>query len=523
MPPNISDVDIGNKIVWNLMFVAFSAALALQICHSWKRKVYQIKTLISIKTRFLNGTYGFKRLPCFLSLFKASQRKEFLMGRAKLAFTVVCCLLAGYMVVTQISRFFENRDSSTIMFKRFNISPDDRYPTLSICFEGAKLNWYNETSIFESFGITSTKYEKILKGEQVLKFEYDYKTKLYNKIFTDIRNGSNDGFDKFYLSIADMLTGIEYATEEIPNSIKYGKGDRGVEVEDIPFYIGYQTPETICFTRTSNDTLGSIRMYDWLLFNKDIIGNENYQSAKMMIYLHYPGQLLRSYHTPVFKSGISFTAFNEEKNFWDRLLTITVTQVMLLRKRANSNVPCDPNLVNDDEKLQKEIIRKIDCIPIYWRHMDNKPVGISFCKSPDQYREAFKLIQDYKDILLSYDAPCVEMTILSKFDKEEENIWKDPSMKCQYTQATYQEIENARNFNFESFLSGVGGFVGIFMGYSLLQVPQMFISLLFLMRKLYIGRNKNEEGGRRKRKTTGPITKRVLKYDMISGTKWENN
>ena len=79
------------------------------------------------------------------------------------------------------------------------------------------------------------------------------------------------------------------------------------------------------------------------------------------------------------------------------------------------------------------------------------------------------------------------------------------------------------NFNFESFLSGVGGFVGIFMGYSLLQVPQMFISLLFLMRKLYIGRNKNEDGGRRKRKTTGPITKIVLKYDMIRGTKWENN
>ena len=45
MPPNISDVDIGNKIVWNLMFVAFSAALALQICHSWKRKVCRMKTL----------------------------------------------------------------------------------------------------------------------------------------------------------------------------------------------------------------------------------------------------------------------------------------------------------------------------------------------------------------------------------------------------------------------------------------------------------------------------------------------
>ena len=63
MPSFISDVDIGNKIVWNLMFVAFSAALALQICHSWKRKVYQIKTLISIKTRFLYLNLG--KIPKF--------------------------------------------------------------------------------------------------------------------------------------------------------------------------------------------------------------------------------------------------------------------------------------------------------------------------------------------------------------------------------------------------------------------------------------------------------------------------
>ena len=51
MPPNISDVDIGNKIVWNLMFVVFSASLALQICHSWKRKVYGMKILMLRGTR----------------------------------------------------------------------------------------------------------------------------------------------------------------------------------------------------------------------------------------------------------------------------------------------------------------------------------------------------------------------------------------------------------------------------------------------------------------------------------------
>ena len=58
MPPNISDVDIGNKIVWNLMFVAFSAALALQICYSWKRKVYRMKNVMPMTTK-LNWHIGF--------------------------------------------------------------------------------------------------------------------------------------------------------------------------------------------------------------------------------------------------------------------------------------------------------------------------------------------------------------------------------------------------------------------------------------------------------------------------------
>ncbi len=36
----------------------------------------------------------------------------------------------------------------------------------------------------------------------------------------------------------------------------------------------------------------------------------------------------------------------------------------------------------------------------------------------------------------------------------------------------YQEIEYVQDFGFESFWSGVGGFVGIFLGYSLMQFPE---------------------------------------------------
>ena len=37
----------------------------------------------------------------------------------------------------------------------------------------------------------------------------------------------------------------------------------------------------------------------------------------------------------------------------------------------------------------------------------------------------------------------------------------------------FQEIENVRDFGFESCWSGIGGFVGIFVGYSLMQLPEL--------------------------------------------------
>ena len=46
-----------------------------------------------------------------------------------------------------------------------------------------------------------------------------------------------------------------------------------------------------------------------------------------------------------------------------------------------------------------------------------------------------------------------------------------------YMEDFYQEIINVRDFGFESFWSGIGGFVGIFLGYSLLQIPDLLHSL----------------------------------------------
>ena len=41
-----------------------------------------------------------------------------------------------------------------------------------------------------------------------------------------------------------------------------------------------------------------------------------------------------------------------------------------------------------------------------------------------------------------------------------------------YGEEKYQEFVNHRQFSLESFGSGVGGLIGIFLGYSFMQIPE---------------------------------------------------
>ena len=380
------------------------------------------------------------------------------------------------MTVTQITRYFENRDASSVHYKRFNVSPDDKYPTFSICFKGG-LYWYHDMLIYNSFGVTSTKYEQLLKGEQVQKYYYDYIQMLYQKDAIDIRNGSNEGFEQFYLRFSEILTGSEFAAVDDKDSVYYGKGERGEKLEKLPFFVGYKTPDTVCFTRKSEDHLDVVRMYDWLSFNRSIFYDKSYKDVTFQIYIHYPGQLLRYFRTPIYKSTVGFETDTSESKYWNKLLRITISRVTVLRKRPNSNIPCDQALQNDDEKLKIEIMKRVGCVPIYWNKTFGDNINLEPCRFPDQFRRMYTYIQNNRNILLSYDPPCVDMTISSKYDREKNNKWDEPCLKFIYTEEVYQEIQNSRNFGFESFLSGVGGFVGIFLGYSMLQLPQLILSL----------------------------------------------
>ena len=121
---------------------------------------------------------------------------------------------------------------------------------------------------------------------------------------------------------------------------------------------------------------------------------------------------------------------------------------------------------------------KSSMLPPYWKHVDIDYSSIKTCNSYAELRNAYAWIRKYKTILEDkngtyYLPPCTEMDILAKFDIEENNEWNDPRIKFLYSDQVYEEIKNSKRIDFESFVSGVGGFIGIFLGYSILQIPDM--------------------------------------------------
>ena len=381
------------------------------------------------------------------------------------------------MTITQIVRYLENRDASSIGYKQFNQTPRDKYPTFSICFQGAEVNWYYDTLMFNRLGITTAQYELILKGETGLRYDYEYATRLFKKSPLDIRNVSDIGLEQFSLNITDVLVGLEFVTQKPNNAIHYVSGKDGKPVQELPFYIGYQTPETICFTRKSNDELDLIRVHDWLSLPRYLLDDQIYGDVELQLVIHYPGQLLRSLDNPRYKSTLD--NYNKVK-----LLELKISHVTVLRKRPDSNAPCNNEDQDDDTHLLLEIIKHIGCIPIYWKCIVPNNPRFDECKSPEELKEAYHYIKNYKDVLYSYVPPCVDMNLLVMYDKAVDQTDEEFIIKFMYTERYYQEIENVREFGFESFWSAVGGFVGIFLGYSMMQFPALLDNLPALFRKL---------------------------------------
>ena len=398
-------------------------------------------------------------------------------------FRVLCFILALRMTIIMVERYHENADATTVHYRRYGQRRVDMYPTFSLCFESPNFIWSNDMRLHQQYGLDPTNYASLLKGEVAIGYQYDYDSRLYFKKEVHINNGSQYRSGNFINQVSDIFYDAEYAIESGDNFVYLAGNSSESDNEILPFDIGYISPNTICFTRQSNQLWNTTREYDRFSLNRNklmpVLDPRSkhsfgiYNETELRILIHYPGQLLRAFDTPTMKSHFSYFQ-------WDKLLEFKLSRNTILRKRADSNDKCKDDINDYDTYVLSYIINSLGCIPPYWTELHLEHPKIDECRTKEKLKEGYHFIDHLKETLLSIEPPCQDMFISASYNwlpSDKENV---AEIQFVYQDKYYEEINYEENFGFESFISNVGGFVGIFLGYSIMQFPDILSGILSL-------------------------------------------
>ena len=351
------------------------------------------------------------------------------------------------MGLTQLLRFLDNKDSSSIHYKTFNESPIDVYPTFSVCLfstDRSSLHYVMRKEIEEKTGLSYSVYDSLLKGEN-LGNESSSKILAMN-------------YELFSVKLDLFLNAVGLETQN---------GEENMEAES--FYSSYRDPNTACFTLKSTNEIGIFRERDWISLNLDTLNEAN---VIIHTYIHYPGRLTREIGKP------NFEIHPDEVDDDHTRTTLQLNRLSILRKRPDAKEPCDPNLEDDDQAFKIHVVKKVGCVPLYWENMFSSNDSYRPCMSSSEMKMIYEEIEEKDKNFAEYGQPCNYMEVSLGASQHTSSYDNVVILELQYMKKQFQEIVNAKDFEFESFWSSVGGFAGIILGYAFLDAPDFIQRIL---------------------------------------------
>ena len=281
----------------------------------------------------------------------------------------------------------------------------------------------------------------------------------------------------------------------------------------------YQDPRRLCYSpvlypglhrQSDHITLELKSMIsDWLLSLTDGV------NPIITMHVHMQGQFLRS----LGKEIASLTAQdlitycpehsgNYNGDCHGTRLTFDISQVTLLKNRHDATKSCNDNLKDEDKHIISTILKEnnIQCVPDFWYGLlNNTNFDYPKCNTQRSYKNIGMLTSNFTSNELlrkMFKPPCEEMIIVTNVQKTKgRKLRKKPliepqidqtaedvemlylDMKIRHVNDRYQVITNFKGFTGEGCWSAIGGFVGIFVGLSLMQLPEVILGLYHLLFK----------------------------------------
>ena len=383
----------------------------------------------------------------------------------KYTYYIFCVLCAILLSIWCIYQYFLDEDLTQVNFKRFHEEKEDIYPSISLCF----MNPYLPEMLGNNHknNISFNEYLQFLQGNL---WKPEILTIDYHKITLDIENYVI-GYDILYLE-------KEYPIHMNTDDIMKSKTGWSFPKQS------FSEPSMKCFTvdipsiPSEPVKLFNIRIKTSIFSNdmrpsKLIFDNADVNAEGFLVLFHYKDQLINGQYKA--KKNWPSRAANDSKSF---NMVFLLQNIEVIRHRDKRRRPCKHFPYDETENVMKQIINETGCIPPYLPIRDN----LSICQTQDEMKRSYNsLIRKGNNIenkANKDDAPCRRMGRID-YDYWEHGPYEEVkttpyfNITFMFIDQTYREIREVQAFGLLSMFGNIGGYIGIFIGYALLNLPDL--------------------------------------------------
>ena len=402
----------------------------------------------------------------------------------------VCWLATALLIAYNIYVYIQNHDVSRISDRKFHSTSKDIYPSISLCFgdvlDGKKLS---------SHDVNKTAYWRFLTGIE------------WNKTLVDIN------FDDVSIDLKGHLLAIELFREgynqdtvegsyflfdnrmhQVHRSKDTRKWKPNFYQDARPFWGLIQK----CLTVDIPVVIDKPFTYATVVMNKSVFQNQKRPAhstfAKEMfsVELQHPGQ---KYRFAQRKTGWSEKE-PQSDNVKSYGIEFRIDSMEVMDQRNTRKASCVED-IEDDKVLKTYLIEAMNCSPPYW--LKFKENTISKCFTKDAMKTFYNLdiekyvfpcrrlnhvTYSYSEYTDSYYTALFQTeSFLESISKSSLSLYRKGFPDYIYVTLVfpgerYKEIHLTRQFDLQTLIGNAGGYVGIFVGYTLLQLPQFIENII---------------------------------------------
>ena len=416
----------------------------------------------------------------------------------KRTFYLICGLVAAGMSTYWFNEYSLDKDTSAINYKQAKEVQIESRPVLSLCF-----NLINTIKI-DGYRFEGNLYLDFMKGRfsdpvsyrSWLNFVVKNLRNQYSAWDNDLRNApfnrtkwTSINYSSVTPHLADFIQ--EYELTWINGSVtnhnhfmfhllRYPRVSySGIILHDADFIKCFQI-------QLGHDEITNVK----LTVQREIFpppnGHNGYmlqvqirpQTRGLFVLMHRPNQILLSRNTLIHK----WPKFDYNSLSFDTWFTIENIEVV--KRRHKKTKPCSKDENDYDKRAVEEHVQSIGCRTPF-QEVD---VDVPICTSVEDMRKAHFPISLENFDNQPYPRPCNSIDNI-KFSYEDHELRNNKAGVVRFWPLKpsnyFKEIEQARAIPFLDLVGNVGGFIGIFIGHSVLQLLQSMLGCMDKMEQKF--------------------------------------